>query len=226
MTFPTDTRALIRVAVIEDHPLYREALLQVLADTGRIDVVAAAGSVEQFLADDPPEELVVVLDLHLPGRSGPNAIYHLTTLGHRVLVVSAGDERDEVMAALSAGARGYVPKSADAAEIGRAIESVAQGGNYVSPGLAAKLLSTGPAVEQAHLPALSEREREVLALLAAGERDHDIAEELGISVRTVRSHLDRIREKTGRRRRPDLTRYAIEEGILIPPAHAGTALRH
>jgi DNA-binding NarL/FixJ family response regulator len=218
----TRAGAPIEVAVVEDHPLYRDALVRVLDETGRIAVVVATHSVERLLAEPGPVPTVVVLDLHLPGRSGPNAVHHLTSLGHRVLAVSASDDRDEVMAALSAGARGYVPKSADAAEIGRAVEAVAQGGNYVSPGLAATLLSAGPAAEPAHLPALSDRERQVLGLLADGERDFDIAQELGISVRTVRSHLDRIREKTGRRRRPDLTRYAIEEGILRP-AESGRA---
>ncbi len=208
------------VAVVEDHPLYRDALVQVLRANRTIDVLAAVGSVERLLAEGCPEGIVVVLDLHLPGRSGPNAVHHLTALGHRVLAVSAADDRDEVMAALSAGARGYVPKSADGAEIGRAVEAVALGGNYVSPALAAALLSSGPPVLPAHQPTLSDRERQVLALLAAGERDHDIAAALDISVRTVRSHLDRIREKTGRRRRPDLTRYAIEEGLLRTPAHA------
>ncbi len=212
-----DTSVPIHAAVVEDHPLYREALVQVLSSTASTKVIAVVSSVERFMLEDCPKDTVVVLDLNLSGRSGPNAVHHVTSAGYRVLAVSAADGRDEVMAALNAGARGYVPKSADGFEIARAVEAVALGGNYVSPSLAAALLSNGASTSPAHRPPLSDREREVLALLADGERDHDIAVALAISVRTVRSHLDRIREKTGRRRRPDLTRYAVEEGVLRSP---------
>jgi DNA-binding NarL/FixJ family response regulator len=136
--------------------------------------------------------------------------------GHRVLVVSASDDQSEVLAAMSAGARGYLTKDAEAEEIVRAVRVIAAGDSYVSPTLASFLLdSSRRRNARVRLP-LSGREQQVLSLLAAGERDQDIADALFISVRTVRSHLDRIREKTGRRRRSELTRLAIEEGIAQP----------
>jgi DNA-binding NarL/FixJ family response regulator len=136
--------------------------------------------------------------------------------GHRVLVVSAQGEQADVLAAMAAGARGYLTKDADADEILRAVRVVWGGGTYISPTLASLLLDSSRIRDARLRLPLSERERQVLSLLAAGERDQDIADALAISVRTVRSHLDRIREKTGRRRRPELTRLAIEEGIAGP----------
>jgi DNA-binding NarL/FixJ family response regulator len=131
-----------------------------------------------------------------------------------VLVVSAQAGQEEVLGAISAGARGYLTKDADGAEIVRAVREVAAGNSYVSPTLATFLLNTSRERYAGPKIALSVRERQVLSLLASGERDQDIAEALAISVRTVRSHLDRIRDKTGRRRRSELTRLAIEEGIV------------
>lgn len=202
----------ILVGVVEDHPLFRAAMSRVLAEAPGLAVGVVAESVAQFAAARQPPG-VVVLDLTLPGVHHAAAVIEVADMGHRVLVVSADAGQEEVLGAISAVARGYLTKDAGAAEIVRAVREVWAGNSYVSPGLASLLLDTsrgryaGPAI------ALSARERQVLSLLAAGERDVDIAEQLGISVRTVRSHLDRIRDKTGRRRRPELTRLAIEEGI-------------
>jgi DNA-binding NarL/FixJ family response regulator len=128
--------------------------------------------------------------------------------------VSAHAGQDEVLGAIAAGARGYLTKDVDGSEIIRAVREVGAGNSYVSPTLASFLLNSSRERHAGPKVVLSAREREVLSLLAAGERDQDIAEQLHISVRTVRSHLDRIRDKTGRRRRPELTRLAIEEGIV------------
>jgi DNA-binding NarL/FixJ family response regulator len=157
---------------------------------------------------------VVLLDLKLPGVSDAAAVAAVVRMGFRVLVLSAHAGQAQVLSAITTGAKGYLTKDAGADEIRRAVREVAAGNSYLPPALATFLLDSargryGPAP----LP-LSDRERQVLALLAAGERDQDIAVRLSISLRTVRSHLDRIREKTGRRRRPDLTRFAIEEGMV------------
>lgn len=201
------------VHVIEDHPLFRAALVRVLDGTPGIRVGVTAGSVEEFAAYRREPGAVVTLDLRLPGTQGAEAVAAVTGMGFRVLVLSAHGGQTEVLSALSAGARGYLTKDADTEEVRRAVRQVAEGSRYVSPSLAAFLLDSRPRQPERRL-ALSARERQVLALLAAGERDRDIATRLSISVRTVRSHLDHIREKTGRRRRPDLTRLAIEKGII------------
>jgi DNA-binding NarL/FixJ family response regulator len=209
--------ATIEVHVVEDHPLYRAALARALDEAPDLHVGVQAQSVEEFAAYRRPPGAIVVLDLKLPGVQDAAAVISVVRMGFRVLVVSAQGAQSEVLAAIAAGARGYVTKDAVADEIRRAVRELAAGNSYVSPTLAAFLLDSSRARHGVMQLPLSGRERQVLALLAEGERDQDIAEALSISVRTVRSHLDRIREKTGRRRRPDLTRFAIEEGIVHNP---------
>jgi DNA-binding NarL/FixJ family response regulator len=205
----------IIVHVVEDHPLYRAALGEAIDATPGLRLGVGAQSVEEFATTLPRSAAaqagsVVTLDLRLPGVSGAEAVSRVVRLGFRVLVVSAYGERVEVRAALAAGAHGYLTKDAGIHEIRRAIRVVADGGRYLPARLAALLRETRVAPAE---PRLSDRERQVLARVAFGDRDQDIASALSISVRTVRSHLDRIREKTGCRRRPDLTRLAIESGI-------------
>lgn len=207
----------IEVSVVEDHPLYRAALVRALADSPGVTVAATAGSVEEFLAARQSTGGVVILDLKLPGVCDAAAVMQVVGLGYRVLVVSAHGAQSDVLAAIAAGARGYLTKDADADEVLRAVREVSAGHSYVSPTLASLLLDSSRGRYTVARPQLTDRERQVLSLLAAGERDADIAKQLMITVRTVRSHLDRIREKTGRRRRPELTRLAIEEGIVHDP---------
>jgi DNA-binding NarL/FixJ family response regulator len=218
-TMPVDPAAdeRVEVHVVEDHPLYRAALARALNESPGTRVGVTARSVEEFAAYRVPAGAIVILDLKLPGVHDAAAVVGVVGMGHRVLVVSAHAGKDDVLAAIAAGARGYLSKDVDADEIRRAVREIADGNSYVSPTLAGILLDFSRARQgEVRLP-LSGRERQVLSLLAAGERDQDIAEALSISIRTVRSHLDRIREKTGRRRRPDLTRLAIEEGIVHEP---------
>jgi DNA-binding NarL/FixJ family response regulator len=201
------------VGIIEDHPLYRNALVQVLESAVDIRLGAVADSVARFAAGGQPPGGVVILDLKLRGVRDAAAVLEIVGMGHRVLVVSAHAGHDEVLGAIAAGARGYLSKDTDAVEILRGVREIAGGNSYISPMLAALVLDSehpspiGPRI------VLSDRERQVLSLVAAGERDADIAESMSISIRTVRSYLDRIRDKTGRRRRPELTRLAIEEGL-------------
>ncbi|GIL27495.1 LuxR C-terminal-related transcriptional regulator [Actinocatenispora comari] len=206
----------IAVCVVEDHPLYRAALVRALSEAPDVTVGVTAGSLEEFSAYRPDPGGVVILDLRLPGVRDAAAVVDVVGRGHRVLVVSAhGDQRD-VLAAMAAGARGYLTKNSDADEILRAVREVAAGNSYVSPTLASFLLESSRERQAGVRLELSDREREVLGLVAAGERDQDIAEALNISVRTVRSHLDRIREKTGARRRAELTGEAYRRGIVPP----------
>ncbi|WP_020671517.1 LuxR C-terminal-related transcriptional regulator [Amycolatopsis nigrescens] len=203
----------IRVGVIEDHPLYRAAVARVLDEAEDVELGAVADSVARFAVCRQPPGSVVVLDLKLRGVADAAAVLEVVGMGHRVLVVSAHAGQSEVLGAISAGARGYLSKDADGDEILRAIREIAAGNSYVSPTLASFVLNSTRERNAGPKLVLSERERQVLSLVAAGERDQDIAETMSISVRTVRSYLDRIRDKTGRRRRPELTRLAIEEGI-------------
>ena len=139
----------------------------------------------------------MLLDLHLPGIQGTEGVAHVCGRGFRVIVVSAAGGPDDVVDAMAAGAVGYLTKEADTEDIADAINSVAAGNMYVSPTLASYLLMADKAAPSDNLR-LSDREHEVLALVATGETDRDIAEELHISLNTVHSHLDRIRDKTAR----------------------------
>lgn len=204
---------LIRVAIVEDHPLYRRGLTQTTIQSDCLDLVAATPSLEELDPTNLRIANVVILDLHLPGLEGSEAVRFVRSAGPQVLVLSASDDPAEVIEAIGAGAAGYLTKSADSDEIIQAIEIVSNGGTYVSPVLASHLLSQAQKKERASHLELTPREREILELVAEGETDADIADRLFISVHTVHSHLDRIREKTGRRRRPELTRFAIEHEI-------------
>ncbi|CAM3716435.1 response regulator transcription factor [Kibdelosporangium persicum] len=201
----------ITVGVIEDHPLYRSAVAQLLTESPDFELDTVAESVAQFAVRRRSPESVVVLDLKLPGVRDSAAVMEVVGMGHKVLVVSAHAGQHEVLSAMAAGARGFLSKDVEAAELLRALRLIAMGESYISPTLASYMLS---ATRGRHVIELSVREREVLSLVASGERDQDIALELAISIRTVRSYLDRIRDKTGQRRRSELTRYAIEQGVL------------
>jgi len=197
---------MIGVAVVEDHPVFRKGLIQVIDAAPDLRLTGASRSVEELDAKGDTQAKVVLLDLHLPGLRGAAAVAHLCTRGQTVLVVSASEAPADVVEAIGAGARGYLTKQAEETEIVGAIRAVAEGRTYVSATLASYLL-------QAPIH-ITEREREILELVAGGETDQDIAELLQLSVRTVHSHLDRIRNKTGSRRRADLTRFALERGIV------------
>lgn len=208
------------VAVVEDHPLFRAVLVDVLRQTPDLRVVAAGASIDALEPLDRTPMDVVLFDLHVPGRAGAEGVRYLTDRGKAVLVVSASAHRDDVLDAIAAGAAGYLTKDADGPDLVRAVRDVARGRSHVCPTLAGYLMhgQSGRVRNGRRREAhdLTEREREVLALLASGETDQEIAGMLGISVRTVRSHLDRIRAKTGRRRRAELTRLAFESGCESP----------
>jgi DNA-binding NarL/FixJ family response regulator len=200
---------MITVTVVEDHPVYRQGLADAIGKAEGLELVSAHRSIEDFDAARP-DATVVLLDLHLPGIGGADAVAHLTQAGYRVLVLSASIDRGNVLAALTAGARGYVSKDAESDQIAQAIGIVAGDGSFVSPTLASLLLQDDQGRAK---PSLTPREREVLELVAEGAEDKAIGRQLGITVATVHSHLDRIRDKTGRRKRAELTRLALEQGL-------------
>ncbi len=196
-----------QVAIVEDHPVFRKGLIQVVEAAQDLELAGVARSVDEFDTLRLASAAIVLLDLQLPGGlQGAAAVAHLVARGHQVLVVSASEAPADVVQAIGAGARGYLSKQVEETEIVGAIGAVAQGRTYVSATLAAYLLEAPIQI--------TKREREILELVAGGETDQDIAAQLTISVRTVHSHLDRIRDKTGSRRRADLTRFAIERGII------------
>ncbi|WP_448627605.1 LuxR C-terminal-related transcriptional regulator [Geodermatophilus sp. URMC 64] len=206
----------IAVGIVEDHPVFRQGLAGLVEDAPDLTLDFAVRSVPELdtglrAAGRDPDVLLLDLSLGGGGPQGADAVRCVCERGLRVLVVSASADRATVVGAIAAGANGYVSKAAEPQEIVRAMRTVAAGGSYLSPTLAGYLLDDARAIK------LTEREVDVLRLVAAGDTDLDIAEELVISVHTVHSHLDRIRTKTGMHRRVDLTRYAIDRGLLPPP---------
>ena len=160
---------LIPIAVVEDHPLYRRGLTQTATQSDSLDLVAATSSLEELDPTDLKRAAVVILDLHLPGIEGADAVRFVRSAGPEVLVLSASDDPIEVIEAIGAGAAGYLTKSADTEEIILAIGIVSSGATYVSPVLAGHLLHQAQKKEPASPLELTPREREILELVAEGE---------------------------------------------------------
>ena len=207
----------ISVLIIDDHPLAHEGLVAALTPDPGIRVVGGADNGEdgiRLAADLRPD--VIVLDLHLPDIDGVEV---LTRLGHtapevRALIVTASEQIDDLVAAMSAGAAGYLTKRATPEEIRQAVIVVHGGGSVISPRLAGHLLRRyTQAVEEEGTAArslLTPREEEILRLLAQGHTDREIGARLYLSRRTVQYHLASVRRKTGLHRRSELARWVGE----------------
>jgi DNA-binding NarL/FixJ family response regulator len=190
----------VRALVVDDHPVFRDGLAALLGSLDDVEVAAVAEDAEAALtmvAEQPVD--VVLMDLNLPGLSGVEATARLTALPSppAVLVVTMVDDDDTVVAALRAGARGYVLKGATGEEIAAAVRTVAAGGAVFGAGVAAQVLTlTSPAAGRAApTDGLTDREREVLALIAEGASNAQIARGLGLSVKTVQNYVSRILDK-------------------------------
>ncbi len=206
---------MIRVLIVDDHPVVREGLAAVLEDTKDVRVVGAVGSAEEALASvavGSPD--VVLLDLELPGMNGVDAIPRLTAAAPRprVVVLTAYDTEERVLGALKAGAAGYLLKGAGAAEIVQAIRAVAAGGSYLTPRVAARVVAQVNAPRRSGR--LSDRERQVLRLVARGRSNKQIARDLGITERTVKFHMTSIFNKLGADNRAQAIAIAAERRLL------------
>jgi DNA-binding NarL/FixJ family response regulator len=212
----------VRVMVVDDHPMWREGVARDLTEAG-YEVVAAVGEGSQAVrvaaAVDPA---VVVLDLQLPDLSGVEVIRGLAERAPdaTVLVLSASGEHQDVLAAVKAGATGYLVKSAARQEFLDAVARTAAGDTVFTAGLAGlvlgeyRRLAAAPAAGQPDAtPQLTERETEVLRLVAKGLSYRQIAERLVVSHRTVQNHVQNTLGKLQLHNRVELTRYAIEQGL-------------
>ena len=184
-----------RVLVVDDHPIFRDglaALLRSVPDTEVVGLAADGEAACRLAAELAPD--VVVMDLNMPGLPGLEAIRRLTRLDPppAVLVLTMVDDDDSVTAALQVGARGYLLKGAVQEEVLAAISTVAAGGAVFGAGAAQRVLDGG---RRRHNPDLTEREAQVLALIAAGSDNAAIARELGVSVKTVQNHVSRVLAK-------------------------------
>ena len=208
----------LRVLVVDDHPIWRDGVARDLESAGHV-VCGTAGEGAQALriavATQPD---VVLLDLQLPDMTGVEVAARLAATQNppRVLVLSASGERNDVLDAMTAGAAGYLLKSASMAELLDAVRRVAAGDPVFTPGLAGlvlgeyRRLATAPADDT---PRLTERETEVLRLVAKGLTYPQIAERLVLSVRTVQNHVQSTLTKLQLHNKAQLVRYAMEKGL-------------
>jgi DNA-binding NarL/FixJ family response regulator len=214
------TDGAIRLMVVDDHPIWRDAVARDLTEEGfevvaTADGVAAAGRRAAVVKPD-----VVVMDMQLTDGTGVQATAEVLAVSptSRVLVLSASDERDDVLEAVKAGATGYLVKSASKSELADAVRATAAGRAVFTPSLAGLVLGeyrriaaapdSGPA-----RPSLTERETEVLRYVAKGLSARQIAEKLSLSHRTVENHVQATFRKLQVANRVELTRYAIEHGL-------------
>ena len=200
---------MIRALLVDDHQIVRSGVRKVLEATGRIEVVGeAAGVAEALERAGLLRPDVVVLDLTLRDGSGLDAIAELRAAGARVVILSMQDEPAYARKAFELGAQGYVVKDAADEELADAIDAVLGDRIYVHPALAARLVMAEPDDD------LTERERQILRLIALGYTNQEIAGQLFLSVRTIEAHRRHILDKLRLSTRADLVRYALERRIV------------
>ncbi len=206
----------VRLIIVDDHPVVRDGIRGMLAGDPELDVVGEASDGAEglaLIASLKPD--VVLMDLRMPGLGGAAAIRTLSEQGSdaRVLVLTTYDTDSDVVPALEAGATGYLLKDSPREELVRAIHAAARGETVLAPSVATRLVS------QLRMPAhdaLSDRELEVLTLIAQGETNRGAAARLFISEATVKTHLLHIYEKLGVNDRAAAVAAAYERGLLVP----------
>jgi two-component system, NarL family, response regulator NreC len=208
----------IRVVIVDDHAVVRSGLRRVLEAEEDIEVVAEAADLREAVFEARAHKPdVILMDVVMPGATGIEATPAVLKEAKdaKVLMLSMQDDPRYVREAFSAGASGYVLKEAADTEVVNAVREVANGGRYVHPMLGARLIQA-EAQERAEAEEdpLSEREREVLRLLALGHTNQEIAKMLYLSVRTVETHRAHIMQKLRLTTRAELVRYAIDHGLL------------
>lgn len=212
----------IRVMVVDDHPMWRDGVARDLESAGFVVVATADGVGAAGRRATATQPDVVLMDMHLPDGNGADATTAVLvgSPASRILVLSASAEREDVLDAVKAGASGYLVKSASAQELYDAVRATAAGEAVFTPGLAGLVLgefrrmSTSPDPDRAEArPTLTDRETEVLRLVAKGLSAKQIAAKLTLSHRTVENHVQGALRKLQLGNRVELARYAIEQGL-------------
>jgi two-component system response regulator NreC len=202
------------IVLADDHTVMRSALRMLLDAEPGFEVVAEAGDADtavRYVRGHKPA--VLILDLNMPGRSSLEAVPDIqeASPNTEIVVLTMQNEPAFARRALQAGVRGYVLKEAADAELVQAVRSAAAGDTYLQPALGARL-AAGADARQAD--ELSDRERDVLRLIALGHTNAEVAEQLYISIRTVESHRAHIQQKLRLSSRAELVRYALERGLV------------
>jgi len=210
----------IRVLLADDHSILREGVRALLAPHADVEVVGEASdgkqAIEQVEKLDPD---VVVMDIAMPGLGGIEATIELKKLGKRtkVLILSQYEDREYVRRLLKVGVSGYILKKSAGSELVNAIRAVHRGGLVLDPEVARVAMeessSTAPGGSDPY-ETLTDREKQVLKLVAEGGSNKEVAETLGISVKTAMSHREKVMEKLGVHNRTELVRFAIKRGVI------------
>ena len=214
----------VRVLIVDDHALFRRGLIMVLESEDGIEVVAEAEDGEEAVrkaAEFAPD--VVLMDVRMPRVSGIAATREIAEVipTAKILMLTVSDEEDDLYEAVKAGATGYLLKEISIEEVADAIRAVTQGQSLISPSMASKLLTEFNSLakraeekQQVPVPRLTERELEVLKLVAQGMSNREIAEQLFISENTVKNHVRNILEKLHLHSRMEAVVYAVREKLL------------
>lgn len=209
---------MIRILIADDHAIFRHGLRQILEENPDMLVAGEASNGQDVLDQVWRHDYdLLLLDINMPGMSGLEALKQLRVQKPKlkVLVLSMYPEEQYAIRALKAGASGYITKASASEELIEAIRKVSQGGKYVSASLAEKLLFDFEADSDRPLhELLSDREYEVLCMIASGKTVSQIAEELCLSVKTVSTHRVRILEKMRMKNNAELTNYAIKQKLI------------
>lgn len=210
---------MLKLIVADDHQMVREALCEMLVHDGEFSVMAQAANGKallDLLLNNSPD--VILLDLQMPVMDGIEALKILKERNNivPVVILSAEEEPGRVRASLDAGAKGFIPKNAGPKELEFAIHSVMEGKTFISPSVISDLLSEdgNRSKSKSHLSVLTDREMEILAHLANGKKNRDIAVVLGISTRTVDTHRTNILKKLNVKTNAELTKLAIGSGLV------------
>jgi len=221
-TAPEPQTESLRVLIVDDHDLFRTGLRNLLEEQGVQIVGEAATGVEavRFVRELAPD--VVVMDLNMPGMGGVDATRHITSIAPltRIVVLTISDEDNDVMDAILAGACGYLLKDSSIQELISGIQAASHGESLISPTIASKVLqrvratSTQPEIAETIRAELSDREIEVLKLIANGKDNAVIAADLHISPKTVKNHISNILMKLQIDNRIQAAVYAVRSGIV------------
>ncbi len=212
----TDT---IRILVADDHPLFRQGVAMSLATVADFAVIGEAGTGEEafaLAAELLPD--VLLLDITMPGEGGIAAARRITAAWPvvRIIMLTVSEDQDNLIAALKAGARGYVLKGVSARELSNAVRTVAEGDVYISPSLAGGILyemTHAPTQQHDPLSSLTDREREILGLVADGLTNREIGEKLHLAEKTIKHYMTNVLQKLQVRSRVEAALLAQKHGL-------------
>lgn len=210
----------VRVLLADDHALFRRGLASLLAGRDDMDVVGEAGSGQEAI--DRAHELmpdVILMDVRMPGLGGLEATRRIKEEMPyvRIVILTVSEDDEDLFAALKNGAQGYLLKNIDPEDLIACIHQVQRGEAPLAPPMASKILKEFSAPPTRPGPALTQRERQVLELVARGDANKEIARHLQISENTVKNHLRNILEKLHLQNRVQAVMYALREGLITPP---------